>query len=255
MSAPLNRAQMRDAIRRKLQITPPNDLPPTDPNYGPVGAEPAYSPDPSNIALNMFIDEAVDELVAFTGFHTTQNLQVATTATSNNGPQAINLATIQDSTLNYVGAINEIRRIYFDDGVSAQYRLTATAWEDLDRFRRQWQSVQPAYPRQYWIDGYQLWLLPACQQAGTLHIIAGTGLTAYRTDQDTIEQLPGTYQVTIQYCAIRLYAMSKPQDAEAQATLATFGPLAEKWLMKTAAWYGDQTPQHQPSLHVSTYRR
>lgn len=249
----LNRAQLRDAIRRKLNITPPIDL-----AQGNIGDQPANRGNPSNFQMNDAIQEAVYDLNRRCNFHVNNNINISVPAISPSvlGPYEINLnvAAVQSNPVLGIASINDVRRAEFIQSGGAYYRLEPTDYREVDLARTDYKTTPPGTPRQYWIEGYKLYVYPSQAVSGVINLICGTGLLAYQTDEDVLSQIPLDYQDVIQYLAIQILMSGQTMDKEAKERMAVFAQLAEQGVMDVNRWKNGNNGEYQPSMKVATYR-
>lgn len=249
----LNRAQMRDAIRRKLNITPPIDA-----GTGNAGDQPVNRGNPSNQQMNDAIQESVHSLNRRCNFHVNNNINVPVPAINSSvlGPYEINLqaAAVQSNPNLDLATINDVRRAEYIDSSATYYRLEPTDYRELGLQRTDYKATPPGTPRQYWLEGYKLYVYPAQSVSGVVNLICGTGLLAFRLDTDTLTQIPLDYQDVIQYMAIDILMSGQTMDKEAKERRAIFSQLAENGILDIYRWKNGNNGEYQPSFKVATYR-
>lgn len=244
---PLTRAEMRDAIRRDFNI-----IPPIDAGTGIAGAQPDYRPHPSNAFLNQKLTDALAYLSAKVNYSVNTDYEISVPVTTDNGAQGFDLWAPRDGM--GIATIDDVRQVVFDDGVNT-YPLLPRNYLEMNRGYVQWQSMQPARPRWFWIEGYTLFLLPGSSLGGTLHCIVGDGMTNYINDASYIEQLPQTYHTGVRYIADMLIAASQPDDAEMNAFYAKYQPMAVEWIDQIGQWYNQASMMEQTTLAFKSNRR
>lgn len=248
MSAPLNRAEARDYIRRKLQITPPVDY-----GTGAVGEQPTYFPDPSNAAINQALDDALSEYVVRVGYQVAPAVAFSIAAQTANGAYLFAINGLPGQP--YAQGFHEIRRMSWTPTGGVNQTLRAVDRHFLDSKRMEWQNDVPGQPLRYWIEGGNVYVHPAPSTAGTLTIMAGMGVAGYMTDDDTIENLPADYHKGVYATAIRILAEMRPQNVEMQAIAAQQAQNSERWLRDTQKLEARRAAQSQPTLTFRSYRR
>jgi|GEM_PF-2908481 len=210
MSQALTRARMRDAIRRNLNKEIAKDRIPSAPDGEPSSVDPL----PSNALINLKLDEAISFIVRKTGFTESNPVTVSIAAQTANGAFVVNLARLSVS-------VNEIRRVSWFDGSTYQ-RLRPVSRDEYSKNYGDWENDSVGTPSQFWIDGYKLYLLASPQSAGSLSIIAGTGVIGFETDNDVIEQLPQDYHSIVLDCATWLIADTQQNDSEMAGYVRAF---------------------------------
>lgn len=243
---PLTRAQMRDAIRRDLQI-----LPPFDQGTGIEGEQPSYARFPSNAVINQKLNEALAYLSAKVGYSVNTDYEIEVDVTTENGAQGFSLSDPRDGM--GIATVDDVRQVLWDDGTTT-YLLQPRNYHEMDRAGWQWQNESPGVPRWYWIEGYTLYILPGSGTAGTLRCIIGDGMTTYTNDASTIQGLPVTYHTGVQYIADMLIAASQPQDAEMRNFYAMYKPMAAEWVEQIGQWYNTASIMEQATLGFESNR-
>ena len=248
----LTLAQMRDAVRRELNITPPIDEAIPGAREGDC---PTAWPHPSNALINQSVRWAISKINRQTGFIGSNDfITLAIAAQTANYPLQISLQANVPNTATF--QINTVRRVSFlATGAVTETLLFPTTMYQLDREERPWASIPPAAPRFYLIEGGTLWLTPAPNVAGTLRLMCGLGLISPQVDTDTLGQLPSDYYpVVIDIVKAHLQA-NQIEDAVSEAALRVSIPQAEQGIRDIAEWLGGQAETLQPSLIFESHRR
>jgi hypothetical protein len=224
------RPYYRDAIRRKMSITPPVD---TLPGALP-GQEPSGQAWPSNPLVNQAISDAIRTINRKCRFFVQTTLTIPVTATTTNGPQWFALTGLAGSANQNV--IQKILRVVWNNGNGTVYTLKGENWRAFDRAYFQFDNIFPSAPRWYIIEGYQLGILPGINVNGTLQIWAGTGITNFCSDTDILNQLPIDYQEVIEDLAIVKLNSTNPDKQQGKEQIAIFGESAKDGLDDIIKW-------------------
>lgn len=233
MAQARTRAQMRDDIRRNLNKEVAKDRNPSAADGDPSTVDPA----PTNAQLDKALREAISFISVETGFSEANPVEVEVAAQTADGAYAINLRSLSVP-------VNEVRRVSWDNG-STRERLKPLQRDELDNTRRQWENDTVGVPQWFWIEGYKLYLLPSPSSAGTLSIIAGTGIIGFETDNDVIEQLPNDYHPTASDCATWFYADTQQNDSEMAGYAKTFSAKALRGIQNILKFRQKVNKQHQ----------
>lgn len=210
MAQARTRAQMRDDIRRNLNKEVAKDRDPS----APFGDPSTVDPVPTNEQLNKALKEAISFISRKTGFSEVNPVTLDIAAQTSTGQYAVSLRALDIS-------LNEVRRVSWYNG-STYSRLTPVQRDERDRWHSDYENNPAGTPSRFWIEGYTLYLDAAPSQAGTLSIIAGTGIVGFETDNDIIEQLPNDYHPIVTDCATWQYADTQQNDAEMAGYARTF---------------------------------
>lgn len=256
MAALLTRPEMRDAVRRTLQIVPPIDA--GVPGAVP-GQQPTNAPWPSNEDINQALQQAISDINRETGFHVSQvSVPVNGVLSSALGPLQLSMETLNNSTSLSIGNINEIRRCLWLDSQSnsVPILLNPTNRYALDRSNNSvYYQIPPAFPMQWFVEGYTLNILPSPTDDGTLLLVVGSGVIGLQGESDPIDQLPTDYQWVVQYqCVVRLSKM-QVLDTEGQARAAMFIPDAERGMKELKSYNENLGGPQQPQFAFNTYYR
>ncbi len=250
------RANLRDAIRRKLGITPP-----VDEGMGAVGAEPPGQVYPSNPVLNQAIADAIRTINRRCNFHNHTGVPIPVTGqnAANLGPQFISLQGVNTNCASK-NVINFVRRVVWFNGTTYTRLLPVSFWEK-DRSRVNFDMDPPSTPREYFIEGYQLALLPAAATDGTLYLYVGQAVSTLLSDGDWIDELPIDYAQTIEDLAGWLVCTYMPTGAT-EAGIPGFADrapalklMADAGIDEIQKWFNGISESWQPSLVVDARRR
>lgn len=245
---PFDRAELRDRIRNLLDIPTPLEL-----GYGVAGQQPSSRPNPSNAQLNNALRLAIADINTYAGFHVTEfTVAIAAQSPTFIGPFAFGLNNITGPTQ----LTNDIRSARFLDSATGQiWRLYPQYREVFDREDIDLYNGGVGVPRYFWISGYSFYMWPAPQDAGTLTLIAGTGVSQFLYDGDVIDQLPIDLQVGVEYQALVNLGMTMAGDIETQQRAMAYKPKADAMLERIRNWAsgGDSTEQ-QPSIGFRSHR-
>lgn len=244
----LTRAQFRDAIRHNLNKRTALD---DDPVNGKAGEPSSRFPWPDNRLINQKLDEAISFLSRKARFSEVTGIEVSV-ALGTETPQTVSLRTVGLDQGLQLGQINEVRRVYWDDG-STKTRLIPVAREELDREWRAFQSEDVGVPRCFSIEGYTLSLYPGSDAAGTLVLIVGAGIVGFMTDADTIEQLPVDYHTVPQHLATGMLAALQTEDVEMQDAAKTFMAMGLDGVADVKRHLARQNVQQQRNLPIASF--
>ncbi len=240
MATALTLAQIRDAVRRHLQI-----IPPIDSGTGNVGDQPPGQPDPNNATVNQAINRAigaVNRVVRVGKISTLPGLSVAAAPVYQMGPYYVDFSSLVADPLDTA----EVADVTWYDGAN-YYRLEPYIYyADARRFMQFQQYKPAAHPIQYFMMGNQLGLLPAPLAGGTLYITQMEGLTQLVNDTDTISFLPVAYHDVVEYLSVAILSARAAQDVEANERFQKFWMLAVCGLQQIYDWkngYGQASIQ------------
>ena len=256
----LTRKHFRERIRHNLGKRTLRD---NDPN-AELGEPAATHPHPTNVFLNEKIDEALRFLNSECDLGFVDDVEVSVSASTADGAQRIllhNVApTLYSTEVGDAGDIHTVKRAYLEVG-DTLYPLIPVDREEYDRSRRQWEIEDAGTPRYLWREGNALYLLPGTNTAGTLHITAGTGIIGFRTDADTLLQLPNDFHSVAVDAATWHTAMSEPNNVEMQTQAGLYR--LKVWgdgrgdiggIGRIRRWKRGQTGEMQAGLYVRTGR-
>jgi len=255
MAIALNRAQIRDRVRRVyLGITPPID--PQPGTGAPVpgaqaGDAPTQRPDPSNAVLNDCLEMAVADLCRKCDYHENrvEAFPVAAYPAGFSGPAWVGLQE-------FLGSANlrDIKRVVWTDSTHPPTLLQGTSWQTRDRLQQPQEAVPCGLPVFYLLQGYELGLLPAPTAAGTLSMLLGTSPYGPVTDQDILRQLPVDFHEVV-FVGAAIRSLSRiAEDAEAQAKLSTLVPVWLTGVGEVMTYKNGALRAQQPSFGFASYR-
>lgn len=258
-NALLTRAQFRDSVRRKLGIVPPIDVS----NIYPPGAQPTNSPYPTNQQITDAFQDAISDINRKCEFHVT-GIPVGVNAVDSStiGPFGLYLG---DLTPNSTGTTNAFapnarvvdvqRALWTPTGSTIPVLLEPMYRDNMDRSgESQYYRIPPSQPRQWYVEGYVLYITPAQSEAGTLTLTCTTGIAGMTCDTDTLDQVPFDYQNVFEYQAIVNLSITQTMDVEAQARAALYGPKAADGMASFKAWVFGGSGAPQPRLPFRSYR-
>jgi hypothetical protein len=123
-----------------------------------------------------------------------------------------------------------------------------------DRLQQVIESTLAGLPQFYLIEAWQLLIIPAPQNAGTLSMLMGDSPYAPAADNDTINQLPVDFHEVI-YLGTAIRSLSRiSEDAEARAKLSALVPQWETGIMEVTNWKNRQLYSNQLSIGFASYR-
>ena len=230
MAIGLTRAQLRDSIRRHLQIIPPLDA-------GIAGASagdsPQSQPDPSNAVLNEYLNMGIDAVNRVCRVGPVQTLTAAVPVSTHLRKQYIDISGSVGITL----AADEVLDVWFtENSTSNAYALEPYLYyKDAKKFQ-QFAQAPPGRPAQYQVSGSQIILIPPSDRAGTLSFDTAQGMDQLTTDSQQIPFLPVEFQVAVEYWAVLLACARNGQDVESQARMQAFAPIAMQLLTQIYQW-------------------
>jgi len=255
MAQALNRAAMRDRIRRVyLGITPP-----IDPQGGTgvpvpgaqVGDAPTQRPDPSNAVLNDCIELAITDLNRKCDFNENrvESFAVAGVPAGTRGPVWIDLQNIAGN-----GVLRDIRRVVWSDATHPSILLQATNWQTQDRLLSPVERIPAGLPNAYQLQGWQLGLSPAPSADGSLAFLFGTSPFGPASDTDIIHQLPVDFH-EIAFLGAAIRSLSRiAEDQEAKAKMEMLIPQWTVGLSEIMIWKNGGLLSRQPSFGFASYR-
>lgn len=204
----MNRAEMRDWLRRMLGIQPPSDTTLEDAKPGDA---PSWQPEPSNARLNQAIADACATINRRLRLTDQQDpISVTVSAQTDNGPYWVSLETSLDTLP--ARSITSITGALWNDG-STRTTLTASSLEELRRIFGTIEDTEPSTPTHYIVEHYRAGLWPAPDTAGTLELRVTTGLLAPQSDTEGFRQLPAEYDQCVLYTALVDVAKGALEDS------------------------------------------
>lgn len=253
VTGPLTRRVMRERIRHNLNKRTAFD----ESVLNEIGDAASTHPWPSNDFLNEQIDEAVRALNRRCNLGVVDDVEIEVESTTTDGPQRILLRGVQPSLYDAIagqgGDIHTVRRAYIEIS-GTLHPLTPLDRAEYDRSGRQWETEDAGTPRYYWLEGSALYLLPGTDTDATLHLIAGTGIIGFKTDDDTLLQLPNDYHSVVVALASKMTAESQMQDTEMESYAGLYRNRSEEGIQDIVRWKRGQTAELQASLYIQTGR-
>lgn len=234
-------------------------IPPIDPQPGsglPVsgakeGDAPAQQPYPSNIAVNEAMNEGIAYVNRKVGFTANSRVSVPITATTVNGEQMMDINSFLAPAFN----TNEIRRLTFTDSSGIPHPVYPKHYYELDRSYYPIESTPPSVPRWWYVEGYNLFLVPGTSTTGTLNMKIGTSIDGMESDAEIILYLPVDFHVTIQDYAVLELSGRQTQDEEANGRVQFYGAKVAGGLPDIEAWKWRLALQYQPTIAYGSNRR
>lgn len=251
----MNRAQMRDWLRRMLGIQPPVDT--TLPNVK-AGDAPSWQPDPSNARLNQAIADACAALNRRLRLTDKQEpVAIPVAGQTDKGPLWVPLGNPYDALP--AGAITSVAGAVWHAG-GARQTLRAASLETLRAEYGTVEDTAPGTPTHYAVERYRVCLWPAPASAGTLELRVTTGLLAPQTDNEGFAQLPAEYDQCILYTALVDVAKGMAEDAAMAAIAENYKMEAARGEDELARWLAASAGSEfqsgfSPMPTVRTYRR
>jgi hypothetical protein len=254
MATPLNRAQMRDAIRRMIEVVPLYDQ---TGSTGDEGQPTPGQPEPNNNTMNDAIAQSIDYLNRNARIELLSipsgGVAVSSAPTWLQGPYPVDVSAALSDTLQPV----EISEVTWDNGqanTTGQYiRLQPVDYyaeiKPFDQFKT---YPQQPTPQQYFVIGNQVFLVPAPNTAGTLWFYYTIGIPQLTADTGTgseIAVLPVCFQDVILYASVTLLSARQGEDTEAQSRFDKYMALTQDAMQSTIAYrnaypiYSGNVPQ------------
>jgi len=256
MATALNRAQIRDRVRRiYLGITPPIDPQPTTglpvPGAHP-GDAPQQRPDPSNAVLNDCLELSIQDLNRKCDYNENRvdSFPVSAVEATYRGPLFLSLQHFGGD-----GVTRNIRRVVWTDSAGIPPRiLEATSWQRQDRLHAVSESSPPGLPQFYLLEQWELGIFPPPAQAGTLSMLMGNSPFGPGSDVDTIHQLPVDFHEVV-YLGTAIRSLQRiSEDAEARAKLQMITPQWGVGIGEIIAWKNQALLSNQPTFGFASYR-
>jgi len=215
----LTRAAIRDATRRAIGQTPPIDL-----GTGAVGDQPTNYRDPTNPALNQYIDEVLAEFNREVSISSAPSpIMGSIPAQIVNGPYGFNLA----AGFNSNQGVNNLRHVWWlPTGSASAFPLIWSSYDEQNRQNPNWINQPPGTPTTCWMEGYQLKILPAPAMAGTIYATATLCFNSPRQDSDIIGILPSDYYPCVVDQVVLRVAQAQSDDTVRQAQMQMTAPRA-----------------------------
>lgn len=209
---PLTRAQMRDRIRRNLQLFPLTDISGLTSDQGA-----AYSvqPYPHDALLNQCLNEAVDAVNSIVRVAPVTVVTVTVPASTQPGPAYVDFSP----SLLDLADVSEALNVDWQPTSPANAKLLRLEPYDYYAPTRVYVPLDPLppapHPDQWFQIGSQIGLTPPPNQAGTLYVTQQEGLTYPVTDADTLDTfLPTTYHRAIYFLATAFVCNIQTSDVE-----------------------------------------
>lgn len=253
MSA-LTRAEARDVVRHQLtKLTSRDEFRVFGTGEDKAGEPASTHPEPSNDLLNEQGNLAVQYLNRKCKLGHIQDVEIVVAAVTADGPYAIPLLTAGvGSNRLTLGDITHIKRVTWDDGISPVLRLTPRNREAWDS--EGWSNytdTAPGLTRSLWIEGYTLYLWPAPDAGGTVHIMAGTGILTYLSDADRLEDLPTDYHKVLYDLWTAMVAGTFQNDVEMLAAEMKYQKKAEEGFADILEWKRDASAQEDVGFTIA----
>lgn len=231
MATALTLAQMRDYVWRLIQVVPQWDV-----DGSTLGTLAAGFSEPNKNTTNQAINEGIDAI----------NRVVRIGAVSDLSPIAVNPAPIWKRGPYYIDFyadeqnsldVAEVTDVVWVDGGGISYRLEPYDYYGPAReFMPYLQYSQEPHPRQYFMLGNQIGVLPAPNQAGTLYVTQMEGIPPLVNDTDPILYLPINYHAVVRYYAAMVLSARAAMDVEANDRFVKYRDLALNGLVEIYTW-------------------
>jgi hypothetical protein len=226
--------QIRDQVRRLLQVQPLYDNTGSTGDYG----NPATgSPEPNNNLLNQTINEAIDAInsvVRCGAITLLAAITVAAVPSYAYGPAYIDYSSV----LTNAGDVAEIiNAVWVQTASGATIRLEPYNYYAPSRKYEPFAQYAPMSNPVQWQDaGNQIMLLPPPAQAGSLYLTQQEGIPYPASDTATIAFLPVSYHRAVWYLAVAILSARAASDVEANDRFQKFYTLGVSALQQIYAW-------------------
>ncbi len=277
---------LRDEVRRLCGVTPLFDI---SGNMNDVGNPAPHQPEPTNAKINQALDASLSDILRKVGYlpgvegnaaNTIPHGSVAYQVTQQDfappdsngvyhqipqGPCAIELFSPNWQGANSTNnMIIQVRNLWWSDDQSGTFggggnitMLNPVSMFEMSRSgsRRQWQTEKPSSkPRDWWVDGPWLYLLPCPNQVGNLYaMIESESTNAFMSTADPY--LPPSYVYVVEYGAVLEIARMLPLDTEMQLRAEVYAPKFAEGIEEVREWYNTEAAPLQSSINVLSFRR
>ncbi len=223
----LSLAGFRDAVRRRLDITPLIDVSglPTD-----TGSPYSSQPYPSNQQLNDAINSAISTLNAVVRCGNIENvvsLDVQPCPANWRGPQFISLQSSD---------IIEPFNVVYNDVLNRNVRLTNAKYYAKSRGAEPFRQYPAGSPQMWWMAGNSLAVVPGCSVPAQITLAMSGTVPALVTDTDVVQYIPASLQEYITLQAAVVISMMRTRDIDASTRIQAIQPVAQMFLEKIVAW-------------------
>lgn len=227
-------SQIRDQIRRLMQIQPLFDNTLTVGDYG----KPTTSqPEPNNILIGQVINESIDAInrvVRCGAITLLAGLPVSAVPAYAYGPAYIDYSSVLTNPNDVAEIINVV---WVQTANATTIRLEPYNYYAPSRKYLPFNQYAPAQNPLQWQDaGNQLMLTPPPGAAGTLYLTQQEGIPYPPTDADVITFLPVAYHATVWYLSVAILSARAASDVEAGDRFQKFYMLAVSALQQIYAW-------------------
>lgn len=230
-----------------------------------AGLQPSWQENPSNYALNSFIDAACDRCNRDANVSDALNffdLNVPASPQDIMGPLQLDLGSLPGFP---DGAINRVKRAFWSPGPDGNgepfQRLTPANLTRLDALGDDYMNMGPGSPYRFAIEGYTFFLMTANDADGVLRFRLSSKMLAPQDDNEGFDSIPDSYDSAILYVALVEGARSLPNDTEMIQRAQGYQAYADAALASVAKWYdSDPNAEFQPQIsfdarNIRRYRR
>ncbi len=244
----MNRAQMRDWIRRALQIPPPID---TQLAGRYEGQAPPWRPEPSNPLINQAIEAACNLVVReVPGLDQLRTAQYALTGSTDTGPAELSL--YDDSGLVGPDATG-ILKVVWKAGdtrkpLEPANTFILTRMQDIN-------AVGAGTPSLYAVSGRSLYILPRPNVDGIIEVLYGASVLPPASDSDTIAGLPSQFIPCVLHLAIVELGKYMVGDNEMLTRAKAFEAQAAQELDSVLRWASSRAASEYDAQLIPDTRR
>lgn len=244
----MNRAEMRDWVRRMLGIIPPVDT--TDADAQP-GQAPIHQPYPTNALINQCIANAAALVNAKLGIAVDSTIvSCDVEGQTVRGPYRLDLAQFGGE---YNASIYAVREVWWHNG-TYDTLLEPASFEDLNRRGEPWSDVAPSVPRYIITEGLNMYLVPAPASRGKVKARFQRGICAPLSDHEGFQNLPAEFETHLLFTVLVEIASTISGDTEMAQRLVAFRERAALGLDAIARWVSTTNMRYQPSIIAKPYR-
>lgn len=224
----LTLAQLRDTVRRHLEIQAAIDV------GGNSGAAGSLSPDPTNPIINEAINEAiatVNRLVRL-GLADTASIAVSGQPATTRGIQFVDVSGIVSN----VNSLVEIEHVWFRSSGGDIIALQPFSYYAPTRGHQSFPQQATGRPAQFVLAGNQIGILPPSNIDGTLSFSYLPGMNYLFSDADTIRNVPYECQWSVVYWACYLLCAQKAYNVDYQARGQQYLQMAKESVLQNYIW-------------------
>lgn len=230
MATSLTQAQLRDDIRRKIQVVPLFDITGVS---GDIGQPNSGQPDPNNITVNNAINEAIQAVnrVVRVGPLTYETIAVTAPASTFRGPFYVDISSVIPNPL----VVTEIFDVTFTSPTTT-IRLQPYNYYAAKKPGQQFIQQTPGRVVEFILTGNQIGLLTPPIDNGNLSFSVAAGIPPLTVDASTIQYLPVDFQSVVQYGAVTLLMYRRATDIESQTRAQSFGQMFMQGISTIYQW-------------------